>query len=203
MRTMSYHIELEEYDRYTISNADVSWNMMPQEENYQAPSIHIKSEPFPKGDIMCGKIVNLDDYIHLTLCGNDIDSDFKAKCIQALYGKLDDWKLIGLDIHYNRIEMMLACKATDEYVCLHLNGAPRLRFSVEAPSFGGRVDKYLIEATMQGHNAETPPNKPYSRIRITEQGGFGRRVIVLEDRAPSDVDYTRNEWIEATIIESR
>lgn len=200
MRMMSYKVRMEDCDKYLISNANVSWNLMPQKENLRAPGIRIKDEPYPKGHTMCGQMINTDDYIK-PFFSDDVLSECRDNYLQAVHGELKGWKLIAICIEKNHIELTVA---KNEECCenFEITAAPYLRFSVEAPTFGGKTAQYLIEAVMKDPNGLDPSkNKAYTRIVVTEYDEFSERRIVFDNHAPFDVEYTRSEWIEVSVME--
>lgn len=205
MRMLPYKIQMEDGDRYTISNAvavDTAFGLVPSKENFLAPAIHIKNEPFPKRHVMHGQVINIDDYIK-PFFSEDVLPEYKKNYIKAVHSKLKGWKLIAISIAKNHIELTVG-KDENHYELLEITAAPYLRFSVEAPTFGGRTAKYLITAEMKDPNGlDSSNNKAYTRIIVTEFEDFGERRIFFENNAPFDVEYTLNEWISVSVLEYR
>lgn len=206
MRKLTYRITMGDYDKYVITNATSTSDMpldMPSEENFSAPALRIQSEPFPKGYKMCGQTVNLDDYISPFFDCNEYP-ELEANYLRAIHGELEGWKLYGLYIEKNHINLEIG-KDEENYVILEIVGAPCLRFSVEVPTLNGEIAKYDIMASMDDPNGLDPSNhKAYTRIFVTECGeGLDRRDIIFQNNAPFDVLYTRSEWIDVMVVEYR
>ncbi len=202
MRTMSYKIAMGYADRYEISSTHDSWDYISKKERENTPAIRIKSEPFPKGYAKCGQVIDLDDYIEPCHIWRD-EPELYDNYLKAIHGDLRGWKLITLKVEHMHIELAVGNDKGD-YRCFNITAAPHLYFSVEAPTFGGKTDRFIVEASLKDDNSKDKVfHKPFDRIVITEPCETGWRKIVFTNMEDTGLPYTQDEWIDITIVECR
>lgn len=200
MRILTHKITMEDGDIYAITNAVKAGLCpdIPSKEHFSAPALCIKSEPFPEGYKMCGQTINFDKYVKAYFDEKEYP-ELKDNYLRAIHGKLDDWKLIMVNIERNHIQLTIG-KSEEDFTVLEIVGAPSLYLSVEAPALGGKsTDKYIIHASMGNHDRK---DNAYNRIVVSEfSDGLLRRDVFFSNNGPDDEYSTRAEWINAAIAE--
>lgn len=195
MRMMYHRITLDSSDGYIITNAEVGWEAMPAPANYEAPAIRVSNEPLD------GKVVgNVDDCISKESFDEITAPDFKANYIQALHGELNDWKLIGVRISRNDITLFFACESTYNIEFIHINSAPWLRLRIEAPTYNGSIDTYLVEMST---DVTSTTGEQTHFMKVTEYEPKGRREIIFENGNSFQTECLDSHWNYAYVIEYR
>jgi hypothetical protein len=195
MRMMSHRITLDSSDGYIIANAEVGWEAMPSPANFEAPAIRVSNEPLD------GKIVgNIDDCISKESLGGIDDLDFKIHYIDALHGELDGWKLIGVRINMDDITLLFTCESTYRIEFLHINSAPWLHLRIEAPTYDGSIDAYLVEMST---DVASTTGEQIRFLKVTEYEPKGRREIIFEHGNLFHTECSDSDYRYAYVIEYR
>lgn len=195
MRMMSYRVELDADGGYLIANAECDWNGMPMSENRQAPALRISCEQSYHGR----DIANLDDYVEPTTFDEDTDPELKDNYVRALHGDLPGWKLVGVNIDAVYISFMLLNTNMLKYELLNTKPSPYLRFTIEAPAYGGGGNKYLVE-TSEDDNGGGETTK---FLKVTEYYATGKREIIFENDNLLKPYHEEDAWKYAYVIEYR
>lgn len=202
MRTMSYKITMRDFDKYEISSARDSWDYISKKERENTPAVRIKSEPFPEGYARCGQVIDLDDYIEPHFLRSDVPKLYD-NYLKAIHGDLKGWKLIAIKVRRMHIELIVG-NGKGNYNHFKITAAPHLYFSVEAPTFGGKTDRFIIEASIKDADSKDKVfRKPFDRIVITEPCETGWRKIVFTNMEDTGLPYVQDEWIDITVVECR
>lgn len=192
---MSHRITLDSSDGYIIANAEVGWEAMPSPANFEATAIQVSNEP------LNGEIVgNIDDCISKESLDGIDDPDFKIHYIDALHGELDGWKLIGVRINMDDITLLFACESTYRIEFLHINSVPWLHLRIEAPTYDGSIDIYLVEMST---DVASTTGEQIRFLKVTEYEPKGRREIIFENGNLFQLECPNSHWRYAHVIEYR
>ena len=189
MRTMTYRIELERDDGYMISNADVSWEGMPERENFTHAPIKVSNAPWENGQI----VANVDDYVELGSDYEDTDPYFRDNYLKALHEKSRDWKLIGVRIDSLGATLLFGNRATHRIEFLYIGAAPFLRVWFDVQRADGSTDRYLLRITEAGNERRA--------VRVTEYFSGGRREIAFNRGGDFDAKCPDTNWAYAYVTE--
>ena len=124
MRTMrmdpNFVIRLSYKNGYTITNAPVDFNMIPQPENFRHPAIKVCDVSSDDGI----DTVSIDESLTFPVAPIEypIDPKFRKLVRKALHGHSRFWKLIGLEICHVGVILTFGYKqdsSKHEIVCLY------------------------------------------------------------------------------------
>lgn len=189
MRTMTYRIELNHENGYVISNADVSWEALPGQQNISQPSIRVSNAPLTTGQI----IANIDDYVELD-DDSEIDTSFQKNYLKALHGEIDDWLLIAVRIQQVGVTLFFANKFTGTSEYLYIWSAPYLRVWFDICNAADIVERYLLEISED-------ENGKCRLLRVTEYDNRKKREIIFNRSVSSDARCPDEQWEYAYVTE--
>ncbi len=180
MRKMKYQMAFDRIDGYFITNADTdaSWECIPVTANAQQPPIKLQSIPYVDGyDDLIGNIgdfvTSLDEQGYYdpekTIYFRD-----QSEYLDALYGKSEDWKLIGIQIDDCEATLMFVYKDGFHSEPLFLTpiAGKSLKLLIEVPHCCSHTDKYLLYVS----NCQFG-----NTISITEYEPWGYREICFKN----------------------
>lgn len=190
MRSITYRIELDQDHGYVISNADASWESLPDQDSFNHPPIKVSNALLDDKWL----VGNVDDCVELS----DPDDDFREEYLKALHGESENWRLIAVSVNRAGATLLFGNKETNRIDFLHIQHASHLRVWFDVYREGDSFDRYLLRMSEDAYGDST-----LKAVDITEYAPSGRRVIAFNRGLDYDAECPDPHWVYAYVTEYR